>query len=335
MKKMNKTEKFTAKEWEELAAIFSDEKIENDLLLSRFEADDIYKTEEQWKELGNISREKRPDIDKAWNNVYSKLNKDGGKEFKGSGRILLMNSRLMKIAAVTLLILSLGSTALYLNNSGYLSKKVSISSGIDEKNIVVNLPDGSKITLNRNSEFSYRENFGKRNRNVKLTGEAFFEITPDAIRPFIIDAGKADVKVIGTSFNVITSNSDSEVEVFVKTGRVLLSDKSGSQSLSLEPGFIGKLNSKVSEKTSNNNPNYLSWKTGQLYYNGQKLEVVFNDLKRVYNMDIIAEDPSIPENMWTTSPIDNQPQDTIIRLICASFNLSYTNDGNVYHLAKK
>jgi len=52
-------------------------------------------------------------------------------------------------------------------------------------------------------------------------------------------------------------------------------------------------------------------------------------------MDIIAEDPSIPENMWTTSPIDNQPQDTIIRLICASFNLSYTNDGNVYHLAKK
>jgi transmembrane sensor len=335
MKDMNNTEKFTEKDWEELAAIFSGEKIENDQLLNRFAAEDIYKTGEQWKELENISRTKKPDIDKAWNNVYSKLNENTLKTVKNFGWMQFMNSRVMKIAAVTLLFLSLGSTAIYLNNSGYLSKRVCISTGIDEKNILVNLPDGSKITLNRSTELSYRENFGKRNRNVKLKGEAFFEITPDVIKPFIIDAGKADIKVVGTTFNVITSNSDSEVEVFVQTGRVLLSHKSGSQSLSLEPGFIGKLDSEISAKTVNKNPNYLSWKTGQLYYNGQKLEVVFNDLKRVYNMDIIADDPSITENNWTTSPIDNQPQDTIIRLICASFNLSYTKDGNVYHLAKK
>ena len=78
----------------------------------------------------------------------------------------------------------------------------------------------------------------------------------------------------------------------------------------------------------------MSWNTGLLVYNGQKLDVVFNDLKKVYNMDIVADDPGILENKWT-SPIDNQPQDTIIRLICASFNLSYTKDGSIYHLAKK
>ena len=69
-------------------------------------------------------------------------------------------------------------------------------------------------------------------------------------------------------------------------------------------------------------------------YNGQTLDVVFKDLKRVYNMDIIAEDNSILENKWT-SPIDNLSQETIIRLICVSFNLSYTQDGNVYRLVKK
>jgi transmembrane sensor len=335
MKEMNKTENFTEKEWEELAAILSGEKVQNDQLLSRFAAEDNHKTIEQWKELENSGSGRNIDVDKAWNNIYSKLNDDGSKTIKRSGRIQFMNSRLMKIAAVTLLILGLGSTALYLNNSGSLSRKVNVITGIDEKNVFVNLPDGSKITLNRSSEFSYRENFGRQTRNVKLTGEAFFEIAPDADKPFIIDAGKADIKVTGTTFNVITSNSDSAVEVFVETGRVLLSDKSGSQILSLEPGFIGKLNSNISGKTVNNNPNYLSWKTFVLHYNGQKLEVVFNDLKRVYNMDIVADDPSIPENTWTTSPIDNQPQDTIIRLICASFNLSYKKDGNVYHLAKK
>ena len=63
-------------------------------------------------------------------------------------------------------------------------------------------------------------------RDVKLTGEAFFEITPDAAKPFIIDAGKAKVRVVGTTFNVITNNSESAVEVFVKTGKVVVSDES-------------------------------------------------------------------------------------------------------------
>jgi transmembrane sensor len=209
-----------------------------------------------------------------------------------------------------------------------------LSQPIEEKNIVVNLPDGSKISLNRNSELSYRENFGKKNRNVKLTGEAFFEIAPDASKPFIIDAGNAVVKVVGTSFNVITNNSNSAVEVFVTTGKVILSDRTGLRSLDLEPGYVGKMDSKISGKTRNDNPNYLSWNTGLLVYERQKLDVVFNDLKRVYNMDIVADDPEILENPWS-SPIDNETQDTIIRLICASFNLSYTKDGNVYHLAKK
>jgi ferric-dicitrate binding protein FerR (iron transport regulator) len=84
----------------------------------------------------------------------------------------------------------------------------------------------------------------------------------------------------------------------------------------------------------NTDKNYLSWNTGLLVYNGETLDVVFKDLKRVYNMDIVADDKSILENRWT-SPIDNQNQETIIRLICVSFNLSYTQDGSVYHLVKK
>ena len=169
---------------------------------------------------------------------------------------------------------------------------------------------------------------------MTLTGEAFFEIAPDANKPFIIDAGRASVKVVGTSFNVITRNNEAAVEVFVKTGKVMLSNNSRSKTLSLEPGYIGTMDSEISAKTLNQNPNYLSWKTGLLVYNGQKLDVVFSDLKRVYNMDIEAADPAILENRWT-SPIDNQPQETIIRLICASFNLTYTKDGNIYHLVKK
>ena len=133
---------------------------------------------------------------------------------------------------------------------------------------------------------------------------------------------------------MITKNSESAVEVYVKTGKVMLTDNAGSQSMLLDPGFVGTMDSKTSGKEFNRDPNYLSWHNGLLVYNRQKLDVVFKDLKRVYNMDIIADDPEILENTWV-SPIDNQSQDTIIRLICTSFNLSYTKDGNVYHLSKK
>ena len=290
MKEMKKTGTFTDKEWEELASILSGEKGEQTDLLGQFMAADTNNSGKKWKDLKNMNSQEKIDVDKAWNNVHSRL--------------------------------------------GFLSKKNTVIAGNYEKNILVSLPDGSKVYLNRNSEFSYRGNFGKHGRDVKLTGEAFFEISPDKSKPFIIDAGNAKVKVVGTSFNVITNNKESAVEVFVKTGKVLVSDNSGSQTLQLDPGYVGTVSSKEAVKTVNNNPNYLSWKTGYLDYSGQKLSVVFSDLKRVYNMDIVADDSLILDNPWR-SPIVNADEETIINLICRSFNLGYTKDGNVYHLSKK
>jgi len=334
MKEMNKIERFTDKEWEELASILSEEKGEQSDLLNRFVDGDTSNSGKQWKDLKNMDSKEEINVDNAWNKVYSRLNENELIKNERPARIIFMRPVLMRVAAVALILLCIGSAAVYMNNSGYFSKNITALAGNDQKNILVSLPDGSKIYLNRNSELIYRSNFGKRGRDVKLTGEAFFEIAPDVSKPFIIDAGKAKVKVVGTSFNVITNNRDSAVEVFVKTGKVVVSDNSGSQTIQLDPGYVGIMDSKTSGKTVNSDPNYMSWNTGLLVYTGQKLDVVFNDLKRVYNMDIIADDPDILENPWT-SPIVNQKEETIIRIICLSFNLSYTKDGNVYHLTKK
>ncbi len=334
MKEMKKIERFTDKEWAELASILSEEKGEQADLLNRFMDGDTNNSGKQWKDLKNMNSKEEINVDNAWNKVYSRLNENDLIKSESSARTIFMRPVLVRIAAVALILLCIGSAAVYMNNSGYFSKNITALAGNDQKNILVSLPDGSKIYLNRNSELSYRSNFGKRGRDVKLTGEAFFEIAPDVSKPFIIDAGKAKVKVVGTSFNVITNNRDSAVEVFVKTGKVVVSDNSGSQTIQLDPGYVGTMDSKTSGKTVNSDPNYLSWKTGNLYYTDQKLSVVFNDLKRVYNIDIVADNPQILEYPWH-SPIDNSSQEIIINIICRSFNLSYTKDGNVYHLAKK
>jgi ferric-dicitrate binding protein FerR (iron transport regulator) len=336
MKAKKKTDDFTEREWEELAALLSGEKNANSDLLDRFIDDDTHFTGVQWKELQgmNNGNGREVNVDNAWNSLLSKIDKEGLVTAKAEGRMRIMRNTFLRVAAAALILISIGTSVTYLANSGAFSKRITLATTSDQDHMVVDLPDGSRVFMNRNSQFSYRANFGEKKRDVRLTGEAFFEISHDKSKPFIIDAGKARIKVVGTSFNVITNNIDSAVEVFVKTGRVELSNNSGSQSITLDPGFVGTIDSNLPAKRVNDNINYMAWKERRLVYNGQKLEIVFRDLKRVYNMDIVAEDTDILENSWT-SPIDNQTPDTIIQLICVSFNLSYSKDGNVYHLVKK
>lgn len=329
---MEDRKKYTDKEWEELASALSGEDSHNPELLKEFMSEDLQKTGDKWKEIKDMSDKMEIDIDKAWENVSSRLNV--AENERGEIHMLTAGRILLRVAAIALLLITIGAGGYYFLNNRSFSNQIVYSTGNDEKNLLVSLEDGSRIFLNRNSELKYKKNFGKKERNVILKGEAFFDIAHDASKPFTIDAGNATVKVLGTSFNVITANQYSEVEVFVKTGKVMLSDPEKSRSLELDPGFIGKIDAEKAEKTINTNPNYLSWNTGLLVYNGQKLETVFKDLKRVYNMDIIADDKSILENRWT-SPIDNLNEETIIRLICASFNLGYVKDGKEYHLVKK
>ena len=334
MKDIYNTDDFTDKDWEELASYLSDETNKQTIHINRFLDEDTLNTLTRWKELKKLGTNTEIDVDNAWNNVNSRINSNSHFESNEKVIIPFFRRTFFRVAALLLMLISLGTAAFFLINQGSFSKKIRVTTNNDIKNLEVDLPDGSKIFLNRNSELIYRSNFGKPNRRVKLTGEAFFDIAEDKSNPFIVDAGNVSVKVVGTSFNVITCNSESAVEVYVKTGKVMLSDINGSQSILLDPEYVGTIDAKRSQKIINNDPNYLSWNTGLLQYDGQKLDIVFRDLKRVYNMDIVADDPLILENTWT-SPIDNQSQETIIRLICASFNLSYAKDGTVYHLSKK
>ena len=334
MKDMKNKENLTDRDWQELAGFMSEETGIKSEKLKRFMAEDSYETERKWKELKYMKNNEQINVDQAWDKVVSKINETENNIIQGPGSVILLRRTLMKIAAVALILLSIGAAAVYIVKTDALSRKITATTGNDEKNLRVTLPDGSSVILNRNTRLSYRSNFGRSGRNVSLDGEAFFEITPDKSNAFIVDAGKAMIKVLGTSFNVITNNDESAVEVFVETGHVMLYDESGSQNIMLDPGFVGTLSQKSSKKKLNDNPNYMAWNKGLLNYSGQTLEVVFHDLKRVYNMEIVADDKEILELPWAIT-IDNQSQDTIIRLICASFILNYTKDGNVYHLRKK
>ena len=334
MKDTDNTGNYTDRDWEELAAHLSGERTGNTELLSRFAEEDKHKTEIHWKELREMDKEKEINVDQAWDKLYSRLRDNGLISEEPAVRKRFFTPALYRVAAALLILIGIGSALLYMNNKDLFSSKIVVATTEDQKNLEVTLPDGSIIFLNRNTQVTYSRNFGERERSVALTGEAYFEVARDESKPFTVDAGKARVRVLGTTFNVRASDQDSPVEVFVRTGKVLVTGITENSDLVLDPGNIGTVYPDRSELSVNTDPNYMSWNTGLLVYDGQTLDIVFRDLKKVYNMDIVADDPAILSNTWT-SPIDNQPQETIIRLICASFNLGYAKDGSVYHLKRK
>ena len=196
-----------------------------------------------------------------------------------------------------------------------------------ESNIkVIELSDGSVIHINKKSKLYYPKNFNTNDRTVELEGEAFFDIKKNPQKPFIIKVRNMEIKVLGTSFNVNTNFDNEKVEVFVENGKVKFYEPGNTQrQLILEPGFIGTMDKKMAKKSSNNDPNYMSWKTKYFDFSqGEKLDKVIATINRAYGVNIILEDKKLSENIHNT--VYNQHSlDTILKLICATYSLSIEN----------
>ncbi len=325
MKKINETDKWNDRDWAGAAAWLSGEENsdgENARALVSEEADIMKK----WNDL-KFSGTDPVDVDKAWEKLNSRIEAAEKPVLTMTGRRTPFLTTFARIAAMVLIVAGAG----WLLFEVAAPQKITVTAASDQKNIEVLLADGSTVFLNRNSSLTYPKNFRSGSRKVSLRGEAFFDIARNEEHPFIIDAGKARIKVLGTSFNVITENASNEVEVYVASGKVLVTSEDGSSSLTLEPEFVGKVSGSNAVRTRNTNVNYLAWHTGMLTYDGERLEVVFEDLKRTYNIEIKVADPAI-NDFRLTSPFERQPQDTIVKLICTTFNLRSVREGDTYIL---
>ena len=328
---MKTKDKIDQEYWEEMASILSRE--DN----NRFEMPGSLpdgKEKEMLNyliEMKNSGGKDKEVVDNAWERLLNRLENENliNNAPDRSFRLPV----LVRIAAMIVIVVGLGITGKMVISDRLNPAMKVVATSQTEKNIRVNLSDGSTVMLNRNSEISYPARFSGKERKVTLKGEAFFEITPDSKRPFLIDAGEACVKVLGTSFNVMTDNGNSEVEVLVATGKVLVTSSDGSREITLEPGNVGTVSNNAISKSENRDPNYM-WNSEVLIYNGDPLEKTFSDLLRVHNMNIVLSDEDIAQKRFT-SVIDSQAPDTIITMICKTFNLKYEKSGEVYYISGK
>lgn len=194
------------------------------------------------------------------------------------------------------------------------------------------LPDGSKIWLNHHSRLAYQEDFNEKDRIVKVSGEAFFEVRKDATKPFLIQTAHAQIKVLGTSFNVQAYESTNATEVFVTTGLVSFSSlKTQVQDIKLGPGETGTLakNENVPVLHKEENSNALAWKEKRLIFKKSSLNTVVENLEVYFKIDIKINNKKILHCRFTGS-YDQPTLEEIIEALSVSLNLTISKHGNAY-----
>lgn len=203
------------------------------------------------------------------------------------------------------------------------------------------LPDGSVVTLNSNSKISFPKRFKGSVREVTITGEVFFDVKSNPEKPFVINAGEAQVKVLGTSFNVSAYPEQEKVEVIVETGKVQVTRKTNTStketdSLLLTPGEKGTFSEKNNklEKNVNADRNYLAWKTHNLVFEKTPLHQVISHLKKVYRIDIQITDKEL-NNLVLTAEFNEKPIDFILNVIQLTFDLNLSEENGQYILSKQ
>ncbi|WP_020528899.1 FecR family protein [Flexithrix dorotheae] len=158
------------------------------------------------------------------------------------------------------------------------------------------LSDGSFIHMNADSRLSFPQQFKGENREVSMTGEAYFDIERDENRPFIINTNHIKIKVLGTSFNVKAYNGEDEVSVTVESGRVLVSEIAENPQqyeLTVKQKIIYNTTTNTFRVITDDALADLDWRKGILKFNQTSFKEIEKTLERWYGVEFIVEDPSI------------------------------------------
>lgn len=251
--------------------------------------------------------------EKIWNTIQYQLLQ---KSYTGWQKSRKFN-QFSRIAAIFFFVLSLGSVVYFTSNEFQQTPEFFTSVVAENGQISkVILPDGSTVWLNSGSELSYSSLFATKNRDVSLSGEAYFQITKNEEIPLVVSSGELHVKVLGTKFNVSAYPESEKINVVLESGSVnLLNSEVESFSYNLKPGELAtfyKTNRKL-EVCNVNTAKFTSWKEGMINIYNQSFEELIKRLETRYNQKF--EYNNDVKCFHYTFTIKNESLDEIIKLM--------------------
>ncbi|SEJ49032.1 FecR family protein [Dyadobacter sp. SG02] len=230
--------------------------------------------------------------------------------------------RILRMVAMVLMTAGVGWLSYIFATRSSPNEMLTVSSGM--QTLTDTLPDGSVVTLNRKSSISYPQDFKGKTREVRLTGEAFFDVKPDKSKPFLIAVNDVTVKVVGTSFNV--KDNAEKTEVIVETGIVEVSrDTQRVRITPREEAIVVKANSKLSKGiTVDEFHNY--YRTRRLFCDGTPLWRLVEILNEAYEADIVIGNERL-RNMPINTTFDQNSLENILSVVSETLSLKVEHHG--------
>ena len=270
------------------------------------------------------------DENKGYEKLISKINKYDADHVKLRKNIsfkrMWHNNIFTRVAASIVILMILFMGVLYIqystNNDFVKDTWYEKTTSLGQKSILTML-DGTKIILNAESSLKYPKHFDKNKREVFLKGEAYFEVTHDSERPFIVTSDNISTTVLGTKFNIKSFPEDKEIAVSLVEGSVKINSESS------EEIFLTPSQQLLYDKTTGREEvgqfdvlQVTGWKDNILIFNNVSLEKAFAELERSFGVEFQLQDDSL-KNTKIKANFKNESFWTIVKVIKSATGLKY------------
>jgi len=294
----------------------------------------------QWDHYASMKNyAEKPDLEKVYHNLRQETIK--GKKTR-NGRPRRLHRRPWRaLAALIALLIAVSAANWYYwqYQQAQTVAEVHQRTGKNQR-LSLNLPDGSKVTLNSNSELVYPRQFKDGARRVQLNGEAFFRVKDAQHQPFLVHTDDFDVEVTGTAFTVTNYAGKNKARTTLIEGSVQIHSKNVKQNnntLPLQPNASVAYDKKAGVFTHKqvNADRMTSWRNGILIFDNAPLMRVTGQLENWYGINIHVDEALKQDNRYTMQIRDESLKETL-RLLKLTTALRYKIEGDdLYLIARK
>ncbi|EKN14139.1 FecR family protein [Parabacteroides goldsteinii] len=250
--------------------------------------------------------------------------KNGKKRF--SINLSSLRTELIKIAAVVAITLG-GSYFYYQSSLGkelMAMQTITVPAG---QRINITLVDGTNVWLNARTSLSYPVKFGKNNRQVVLDGEAYFDVTKDKSKPFIVQTDNYNVEVLGTQFDVNAYSETGEFETTLMSGSVKVASASDStQKITLKPNNKVFLQDGKLHVTAVDDYNPYRWKEGLICFKNETFTSIMKDFEKYYGLTIQVKNKNVFKYVYTGKFRQTDGIDYALRVLQKDIKFTYQRD---------
>lgn len=200
----------------------------------------------------------------------------------------------------------------------------------DSKRRVLHLPDGSTVTLNKNSHLDYAPALAGATREVYLTGEAFFDIVQSPGRPFLVHTGKLTTRVLGTSFNIKAYPSEKTIEITVAHGKVqVLEEKKSMGLLTDDQQLQFRINTIQFQRKKVDVTPVIAWRPREIRFDDITLAEVGGQIQQRFGRNVKFANPVLENCRVTATFYEDDDLDEIMAVICGISQSTYSVRENV------